>query len=352
MKFLLLVSALFVLLLTNCATIPPKTVNSQPIFYPLPPDEPRIQFLTSYSTSTDITGRSNPFQAFIIGEKEENPIVKPYGFAVWQNKIYVCDTQLQAIIILDIEEKSFNYFSPRGKGILSKPINITIDNDGTKYVADTAREAVVVFDAANNYAGVLAKEGGMTPTDVVIHGERLYITDLKNSNVTVWDKRKRELLSNIPVGNSEEARLFSPVNLALDSEGNLYVSDIGAFRVQIYDREGNFMRSIGSLGDAFGQLARPKGIAVDTDGRLYVVDAAFEVVQLFDREGKLLMFFGQPQEDEYILSLPAKIRIDKTLLSFFQDYAAPSFEIEYLIFVTSQYGGKKISVFGFGRQSK
>ena len=139
------------------------------------------------------------------------------------------------------------------------------------------------------------------------------------------------------------------MNLALDAEGNLYVSDLGAYRVQKFDREGRYLRSFGSQGLAPGQFARPKGIDLDDQGRLYVVDAATQVVQIFDPEGRLLLFFGQPGGGDFQLSLPAKVRVNTSLLPYFRHLADPSFDLEYLVFVTSQYGNGKIGVFGVGQ---
>jgi DNA-binding beta-propeller fold protein YncE len=151
-----------------------------------------------------------------------------------------------------------------------------------------------------------------------------------------------------PAAEEPQARLYAPVNLAVDAQRRLYVTDIGAFRVQQYDPDGKYLRTIGRLGDSPGEFARPKGIAVDREGRVYVVDAASQVVQIFDAEGKLLLFFGEPEGSEAGLNLPAKVAVDYDHVGLFQGYAAPDFQVEYLVIVTNQYGDRKVSVFGFG----
>ena len=118
--------------------------------------------------------------------------------------------------------------------------------------------------------------------------------------------------------------------------------------VQVYDLEGKYLRTIGRQGVAAGLFARPKGVAVDRQGLAYVVDAATQVVQIFDTEGRLLLFFGQAgasTQGEVIL--PAAVKVDYDNLSYFQKYVAPGYQCEYLILVTSQYGGQKVSVYGF-----
>ena len=341
-----------ILVFASCASTPTVQPETEPVFYPPPPDPPRIQFLTSFSDSRDVTGKESVFKKFIVGEEEANSIVKPYGFDVWENTIVICDTQMQALDIIDLEEKTFIYFMPTGKGRLQKPVNISIAENGTKYIADTGINAVLVFDADDNYLRTISKEGGWKPTDVAIGTDKLFISDLQNNSVTVWNTETEELLYSIPRDESEEARLFSPINIALGPNGDLFVSDMGASRIQRYDTEGGFLGSIGSYGDGLGQFARPKGIDLDESGRLYVVDAAFQLVQIFDEEGNLLMFFGEPRDDAFILDLPAKVKTNRTLIPYFQKYADPSFEIEYIIFVASQYGEHKLSVFGFGKQKE
>ena len=82
------------------------------------------------------------------------------------------------------------------------------------------------------------------------------------------------------------------------------------FRVQILDRDGNFIGSFGKHGDATGNFARPKGIAVDSRGNIFIVDALFNSVQVFTREGELLYYFGSHGSDNGEFILPAGISID------------------------------------------
>ena len=138
--------------------------------------------------------------------------------------------------------------------------------------------------------------------------------------------------------------------MARDAAGCLYVSDTGAFCVKKYDADGRFLRAFGSHGDSPGQFARPRGVAVDRAGRVFVVDAAMQVVQIFDPEGRLLLFFGAPDESAAALNLPAKVLVDYDHTDLYRRYAAPGFELEFLVLVTNQYGDRKVSVYGFGHR--
>jgi len=86
--------------------------------------------------------------------------------------------------------------------------------------------------------------------------------------------------------------------------------DSGNFRVQIFDREGNFMRMFGSVGILPGQFARPKGISLDPDGHIYVVDGAFGNFQIFTREGRILLAVGTVGVEPGQFVLPIGIAFD------------------------------------------
>lgn len=344
---------IFLFFIYGCVTIPEMVQQKEsPIFYPPEPDEPRLQFLVSFSSSDDLEAPAGAFQKFIVGEeKNTKPIVKPYGVTVYNNKIYVCDTINNSIDILDLERKKLEYFRPKEETQLIDPINLSFDTNGNMYVADSRRGQVVIFDNNGNYLGAIGKKSEFKPTDVLIRDNKIYICDLKTHSIKIFGLKDKQYLSSIPPeAAKEEERLFSPTNIAVDEEGNLYVSDTGGFRVQKYGANGEFVKSIGSHGDAPGQFARPKGVAVDKEGRIYVVDAAFENVQIFDKEGKLLLFFAGPGTSKASLVLPAGITIDYSLKDYFSSLSDPGFEVEYLVLVTSQYGNRKLSIFGFGHK--
>jgi sugar lactone lactonase YvrE len=332
--------------LSGCATKPPAKVTYT--FFPKPPDEPRVQYLATFSSDADLGGRSK-FADFITGKpKAENPIIKPYGLALKDGQLLVCDTMRSAIQVLDLAKKSAHYFAPHGEGGLQVPINITIDTDGLRYVADTGRGQVLIF-RGEDFADAIGKKDEMTPCDVAITSNRLYIADLKGHQVRVYSKAERKLLFTIPRDpNAAPGKLFSPTNLALDPQGRLLVSDTGAFAVRVYDLEGNYLNSVGQQGVAPGLFARPKGIAADRAGLIYVADAATQVVQIFNPEGKLLMFFGQPESTlQGDLHLPAAVKIDYENVGLFEDRVAPGYQCDHLILVTSQVGPNKVNVYGF-----
>jgi hypothetical protein len=333
------------LLSVSCASAPQKKETA--VFFPASPEPPRVQYLTSFTGSKDIEQQGG-FDKFVVGERQEFRVDKPYGVAIFEGKIYVCDTNA-GVVVFDLQKKTFGRLEgATGPGALRQPLNIDIQRDGTKYVTDPVRGQVVVFDRNDAYVRAYGISGNWRPVDAVLFGERLYVADALGV-VRVFDKATGEQAATIGDKGEPEERLARPTNLAFDGEGFLYVTDFGRFQVVKYDRDGHFRSTIGKLGDNLGHFARPKGIAIDRDGRLYAADAAFNNVQIFNKEGRLLMFFGAGGENPGDLLLPAKVALDYDNLKYFQQYVAPGFEVHHLILVTAQFGPRRVNVFAAGQ---
>jgi len=337
--------------ITGCATTSEKKVARAAVFYPPLPNPPRIQYLATFSGPDDISAARSAWLDFLIGKDTgaTAAIKKPYGVAVHAGRIYVADTRGGGYAVFDLQRRRFEFVQGSGGGKLPKPINISIDADGSKYVTDTGRNQVVVFDKHDSYVRAYGASGDFKPGDAAVAGDRLYVTDLKNQQVQVLDKVTGKLLFKIGQAGSKEGEFVFPTNLAIGPDRHLYVTDTGNFRIEKFTLDGQFVRSFGTVGSGFGQFARPKGVALDREGRLYVVDAAFQNIQVLSPEGKLLMFFGSAGDDPESMNLPTQVVIDYDNVQYFQPYADPKFKLEYVILVANQYGASKVNAYGYGR---
>jgi sugar lactone lactonase YvrE len=334
-------------LLVACSSAPPK--NTAAVFFPPRPEPPRIQFLTSFTGSKDIE-EQGAFSKFVAGESADLKVDKPYGAALYDGRLYVCDTN-SGVVVFDLKQKTFDRLKgATGPGGLRQPVNISIEADGTKYVADPVRGQIVAYDRDDAYVRAYGLPVSWRPVDAVPYEDRLYVADSANGFIQVFDKKSGEPLRRIGDSGPPEERLARPTNIAFDGEGYLYVTDIGRFQVVKYDRDGHFRATIGKLGDNLGHFARPKGISIDREGRLYVVDASFNNVQVFNKDGRLLMFFGAGGEKPGDLLLPAKVTLDYDNLKYFEKYLEPGFQARYLILVTSQFGPRRVNVFAYGQE--
>lgn len=320
------------------------------LFYPLPPDLPRFQFLASFSSPLDVSSGKSGFRDFVFGgeDKEDHLVEKPYGVAIHEGAIYVVDTRGAGWVVFDLANRRSAVVRPKGGGTLKKPINITIDDDGTRYVTDTEREQVLVYDRQNHLLKAYGEPGQFKPIDVAIAGDRLYVSDVMHHEVHVLEKSTGNTLLRFGGRGSEPGEFNNPTNLALAGDDTLYVVDTINFRVQQFTPEGEFIRQFGEAGAVPGTFSRPKGISVDREGHIYVVDSAFENIQVFAQDGGALMFFGAPGNGRDSINMPTAIKLDYDNVSHFEKYIAPDFDVEYLVLVANQFGNNKVSVFGFG----
>ena len=59
-------------------------------------------------------------------------------------------------------------------------------------------------------------------------------------------------------------------------------------RIVKFDRQGNIIKSWGSIGTAPGQFRTPHGLAMDSRGRLFVADRGNVRIQIFDQDGNFI----------------------------------------------------------------
>lgn len=325
--------------------------EDEPLFYPDPPNLPRLQFLAAYANELDVsTSSGSSFRDFVFGgrDKEGSFIEKPYGVAMHKGAIYVVDARGNGWGVFDVANGRAYFVRPSGGGALTKPINITIDTDGTKYVTDTDRQQIVVYTADDKYVTAFGEPGQFKPVDVAILDNRLYVTDVLHHKVHVLDKSSGDSLFTFGEAGSKPGQLFHPTNLAVAPDNTIYVVDTTNFRVQKFTEEGQFVSEFGGQGAVPGRFTRPKGIAIDADNYVYVTDSAFNKVQILEESGGALMFFGGPSTAPDSIDMLTVVKIDYENVKYFQHMAAPGFEVEYLVLLSGQYATNKVVVYGFG----
>ncbi|GMR04854.1 MAG: 6-bladed beta-propeller [Thermodesulfobacteriota bacterium] len=298
--------ALFVL---GCA--PQKLPD---VFYPSPPDKPRIKYIKSYRSASDLKAGSMA-AAIILGQATTYDLRKPSSVEVdGAGRIYISDTAYADVFIFDPPNKKATSIANMGTKIFYKPVGVRVDSKGRIFVSDTRLDKVAVISPEGNLLQYLEpKMPFKQPTGLAIDEahDRLYVVDTHLHNVQAFSLKTLKHVMTIGSRGSEEASFNYPSNVAVDKKGNIYVVDTMNARVQIFDKDGRFIRSFGRFGDVAGEFARPKGIALDSEGHIYVADAAFNNVQIFNQEGQILMAFGGYGNGRGQMILPNGIAIDK-----------------------------------------
>ncbi|GFN41409.1 MAG: HYR domain-containing protein [Marine Group I thaumarchaeote] len=116
------------------------------------------------------------------------------------------------------------------------------------------------------------------------------------------------LITEWGTSGNRNGEFFNPQNIATDSEGNVYVTDLGNRRVQQFNNDGTFLKAWGSVGSGAGQFHSVSGIAVD-ENFVYVVDNQLNKIQKFDLNGNFVTQWGIQGNDPGQFMYPGGITI-------------------------------------------
>ncbi len=249
----------------------------------------------------------------------------PKGLAIdSEGNVYVADSQNHRIQKFDSDGEFITAWGSFGTepGQFSEPWGIAVDDDGKVYVADTWNhriqkfttegEFVTYWGAHQNTEGQLMEPQGLFwgPRDIAIDAEgNLYVTDTGNKRVQKFDSDGNPL-GQWGGGGSLPGQFQEPVGIAIDQDANIYVADTWNQRIQIFDPDSQFRgqwRVDAWWGDS---VVNKPYLAVDGEGRVYTTDPEGYRVLVFDSEGKLLAIFGKYGTDETSFDLPTGIEVD------------------------------------------
>ncbi len=197
---------------------------------------------------------------------------------------------------------------------MDSPEGVFIDNLGDVYIADTSNHIVRKVIAGGNIVNVAGRPGNQgssgdggpatsarlrSPEDVALDSNGdIYIADTGNCRIRKVDAATSIITTYAGTGtcgyNGDGAaattrRIRSPGQLAFDSNGNLYVADTGNDRIRRIDKITGIITTVaggGAGGDGGlavnAQLNNPEGIAVNSFGTMYIADSSNNRIRRVD----------------------------------------------------------------------
>lgn len=316
------------------------------IVWPLPPDQPRVQFLGNYYSQDDFDKSGKQvFAENFLGKPELTTFKTPFGIAVdSRERVYVSDIHDRNLRVYDMKAKTVNYYLKEPP--FSAPRGLDVDAADRLYVTDLTAQAVLVFSPDRQPlrrigAGILKMPFGVT---VSPDGSRVYVADtskdaikndkgktveLARGQIYVFDGNDGKLLYTCG-GEDGVSALAAPQGVAVGPDGNLYVADTLKARIVVFDPQGAYLRHFGVRGDHPYEFEGPKDLAFDSEGHLWITDGRGGRVGIFDPvTGRLYLSLGDARRTAQALGfgVPAGIFIDPSNRVYIADASNHRFGI-------------------------
>jgi hypothetical protein len=131
----------------------------------------------------------------------------------------------------------------------------------------------------------------------------IWITDKTGDQVFKYSPDGELLMTlgkkGVAGDNDSTDALNGPSDVVMGKNGDIFVSDGESTNTRVvkFSKDGKFIKFWGTMGAGPGELNLPHNIAMDSDGRLYVADRTNKRIQVFDQDGKYLdqmTQFGAP----------------------------------------------------------
>ena len=212
--------------------------------WPQPPQKPRIQFLKSISGPADMGIKKSWLRRTVdtlFGAQEGGAtMLRPYSVFVDGDRIYVTDPGISALHIFNLPEKDYSLIRKFGEETLVSPIGVAADTDSI-YLTDSVLKKVFVFDKEGRPQRVIGTpELFIRPTGIAVDDDRIYVVDTYGHRVFVFGKKEGNVLFHFGKNGQGHGEFHYPTNIFVGKDGLLYITDSLNFRIQIFDREGNF----------------------------------------------------------------------------------------------------------------
>ena len=190
-----------------------------------------------------------------------------------------------------------------GKDKFRNALGIAVGPNGDVYVSDGNDPVFCIF----TFEGKLLREIKVDISDyaklypdanppptanlsgiAVSPSGRIYVGEIVSNRLMVYDKDARKLFS---IKNKPESKIqnFNGIShMTLDKEGDVVFVDAAWSRLQQYDSEGKFKRTISKPGSDAGDLDYPTGLTTSPEGDLLVAAAFTPNIQAFSDDGKFI----------------------------------------------------------------
>lgn len=217
--------------------------------------------------------------------------LNPQSVCLTEHLIYITDSSNQKIDVFDYNCDFKFSFSSKNRATIRRPIGIVASLDGEKMlVSDYEGKCVNVFNARNGkFLHKTCENKLLGPKGVFVTNQNeILVADSKGNAIFRFDFNGKFLKKFGSLGNGD-GNFSGPQYVCCNRRnGEIVVSDFYNHCVKVFDLNGNFKLRFGANGNREGQFNGPTGIAIDNFDNIIVVDWGNARVQVFDKNGDFL----------------------------------------------------------------
>jgi DNA-binding beta-propeller fold protein YncE len=171
---------------------------------------------------------------------------------------------------------------------------VSVDKDDNVWVYNRGKHPVIEFDKDGNVMQSWGEDIMTSPHGIKVDGEgNVWTVDRMGEVVFKLTPLGRVLMTigrvGYPLENDSKDGFHDPTAITFAPNGDMYISDgYVNSRVIKFNRYGDYLLHWGKKGTGDGEFNLPHDVALDTQGRVYVADRGNQRVQIFDGNGKFL----------------------------------------------------------------
>ena len=239
-----------------------------------------------------------PKGAFGGTGKGKGEFRNPKGIALnSKGEIAIADSQNRRVQILTANGSFLRQIGRKGSGNgeLQHPMSVAFDSSENIVVSDTVKSSVQMFTPEGKFVKKIGEKQIKSPYGVSVSSEgNIIVCDVSDHNVKVFSKNGELLLRQFGTAIElvPECSRYGPYFAVYHGE-QYFVSYCGGNHcVKIFDKKGNYVRSVGKEGENAGELFCPRGVAVSSRDHILVCDSGNHRIQVFTLDGRFVGKYG------------------------------------------------------------
>lgn len=198
--------------------------------------------------------------------------VNPIGLTHTEDGLWLSDGDHNRVVLIDGGGKVMSSIDS-----LERPMHIT-SQDGGLIIPEYGKDAVTLADG-ENLMRLQWKDSLDAPAGVWVNGDEMAVADFYNHRVLYAQDGENWI--SIGKEGKAEGEFYYPTDVQF-TEDKIWVADAYNNRIQVFDKEGNFLKVIGTE----EKMNAATGIYV-SDSEVFITDFENDRVLVFDHEGGL-----------------------------------------------------------------